>query len=137
MFDQNGRYIVLACVARVSTQTDEIVFIDADGNVRFTKEFVGVRDVAAVGDECYVLADGTVYAFDIYGNEKSKTDVPDAYGIRADNSAVFCVRKKRFVSVKKSVTEQVSEIRFRQPHRRRQVLWMLQSAYASTLHWSR
>lgn len=99
VFDQNGRYIVLACVARVSTQTDEIVFIDADGNVRFTKEFVGVRDVAAVGDECYVLADGTVYAFDIYGNEKSKTDVPDAYGIRADNSAVFCVSAEKAVCI--------------------------------------
>ena len=100
VFDQNGRYAVLACVARVSTQTDRIVFLDADGNVRFTKEFSGVRDVAAVGDECYILTDGVLFEFDIYGNQKAETEVLEAHGICADNNRVFCVGAEKAVHIK-------------------------------------
>lgn len=95
VFAQNGRYAVIASVARVSTQTDKISFVDADGNLRFTKEFSGVRDVAAVGDECYVLTDGVVYGFDIYGNMKFETKVSEAHEIRSGNGRVFCVGSEK------------------------------------------
>lgn len=100
VFDQNGRYCVIAFVFRTSTQTDSVCFLDADGNVRFTKELDGVRDVAAVGDECYVLTDGVLYEFDIYGNEKSRTEVSEAFRICADNTRVFCVSSEQAVCIK-------------------------------------
>lgn len=99
VFDQNGRYAVLACVARISTQTDEVIFLDADGNIRFKKEISGVRDVAAVGDRCYILTDGSVLEFDIYGNEKAEKDVREAHGICADNNIVFCVGAEQAVYI--------------------------------------
>lgn len=100
VFGQGERYSAITRVIQVSTHTEEVKLFDLDGNVRFTREFEGVKDVDTVGDTCYVLAGGVLYELDSYGNEVKTFEVPEASSIKANENVIFCIGADSAVCVK-------------------------------------